>query len=190
MTLTPSHIIEYMYCPRYTWYEYVLRLPQQEDKYHKVLRGRELHRQKAEREVGYLRRRLGVVDKALYVYLANEWLRGEVDEVLWLADGTMAPLDYKFAKYEDEVYVTYRTQLACYAVLIEAHYGRPVERGYLVYTRSKHKVVEVPLGAEEKAAVRAHAEAIFRIIGQNRFPRATRYKKKCLTCTYRNVCPQ
>ena len=193
MTLTPSHIIEYLYCPRFTYFEYVLAIPQYEEKDYKVMRGRHLHDERLERNKEYLRRRLGrpgapVTEKHLDQYLTNTMLRGVVDEVLGFGDGTMAPLDYKFAEYKDRVYDTYRTQLYCYAWLIEENFGQPVNQGYLVYTRSNNRVVEVPITAEHKAEVRQAASAVFAIIDRNYFPKATKYKSRCLTCTYRNVC--
>jgi CRISPR-associated exonuclease Cas4 len=190
MTITPSHLLEYLYCPRFTYFEYVLGIPQHQEKYYKVVKGREVHAQKARQHVAYLRQRLGVVDKQLDVYLTGARLRGEVDEVLWLADGTMAPLDYKFAKWEERLYQGYQTQIACYALLIEANYGKPVERGYLVYTRSGNKLVEVPVTQADKDRIRTDIDAVLKIIGQNHFPRATKSKRKCLSCTYRNLCIQ
>lgn len=190
ISITPSHIIQYLYCPRFTYFEYVLRIPQNEDKYYKVVRGREIHKQKAMENAGYLRRRIGVTEKYLNQYLTNELLRGEVDEVLLLHDGSMAPLDYKFAVYQDKIYQTYKTQLHCYAWLIESNFGRKVHKGYLVYTRSKNKLVEVMIEKEDLETIKKAADAIGEIMGKNRFPKATRYKKRCLTCTYRNICIQ
>jgi len=188
MTLTPSIIIKYLYCPRFTWFEHVMAIPEYEERHYKVMRGRQLHDDKLERNKDYLRKRIGVVDKHLDQYLTNTFLRGRMDEVLELQDGTMAPLDYKFARYEGRVYETYRTQLQCYAVLIEENFGKAVDRGYLVYVRSRNKLVEVPISDADKAQVRECAAAILRIIGQNRYPKATRYKKRCTTCHYRNIC--
>jgi CRISPR-associated exonuclease Cas4 len=113
-----------------------------------------------------------------------------VDEVLLLEDGTAAPLDYKFAQYKDKVFNTYKTQLACYAWLIEENFNRPVNRGYLVYTRSKSKLVEVELEDAFKQAVKENTQAIVAIIDKNHFPKATKYKKRCIECTYRNICIQ
>ncbi len=189
-SITPSHLLEYLYCARYTFFEYVLRLPQSAEKYHKVIKGRQIHHEKAMRQGDYLRKRLGVVKKEVNVYLTTDWLRGEVDEVLWLEDGTMAPLDYKFAKWEGTVYDPYRTQLICYAWLMEANFGKKVNRGYLVYTRSKHHVEEVTIGAEDRAFLKQSAEEMLSIIANQTWPKATKVKKKCLSCTYRNVCPQ
>ncbi|GJM34632.1 MAG: CRISPR-associated protein Cas4 [Saprospiraceae bacterium] len=188
LSITPSQIIEFLYCPRYTYYEYVLHIPQQEEKYYKVMRGRELHLERARQNVDYLRKRIGVVDKQLNQYLTNELLRGEVDEVLWLKDGSMAPLDYKFARFEGKVYETYKTQLYCYAWLIRENFGKPVNKGFIVYTRSQNKLVEIMIEDTHVQEVEKAATSIGRIIQQNIYPRATKYKKRCVNCTYRNVC--
>ena len=187
-SLTPSHIIQYLYCARFIYFEHVLKVPQNEDKYFKVNKGRELHERKSRQNTDYLRRRVGAERKELNRYLTNELLRGETDEILHLADGSLAPLDYKFAKYEDKIYDTYRTQMYCYAWLIESNYGQPVKRGYLVYTRSNNKLVEIPItpGAVEK--VKADARATAAIIRTGKFPKATKSKKRCVNCTYRNIC--
>ena len=187
-SLTPSHIIEYLFCPRFTYFEYVLRIPQHEEANYLVNRGRNLHDQKLEENKDYLRRKLGVTDKLLDQYLTNDLIRGKVDEVLTLADGTMAPLDYKFAEYKDKIYDTYKTQLYCYAWLIEQNFNKKVEKGFLVYTRSKNKVIEVAIAESDKQHVAAAAKEIFQIIDQNYYPKATKYKTRCLNCTYRNIC--
>ncbi|MEM1323959.1 MAG: CRISPR-associated protein Cas4 [Bacteroidota bacterium] len=190
LSLTPSHIIQHLYCPRFTYFERLLRIPQYEERHYKVQRGREVHLQKARQNVEYLRRRIGAVAKHLNQYLTNGTLRGEVDEVLLLNDDTMAPLDYKFARYEDKVYSTYRTQLYCYAWLIESRFGRPVKRGYLVYTRSQNKLVEVPIARDHIAQVQRVVEDISTLLARHHFPRATKVKKRCVGCTYRNICVQ
>ena len=190
LSLTPSHIIEYLYCPRFTFFEYVLTIPQHEEKHFKVIKGREVHDQKLEQNKNYLRKRIGATDKFLDQYLTNELIRGTVDEVLVLGDGTMAPLDYKFAIYEDKIYETYRTQLYCYAWLIEENFGKKVEKGYLVYTRSQHKLVEVSISESNKQDVKDAAEKIREIIEENIYPKATKFKARCVNCTYRNICTQ
>lgn len=188
MSLTPSHIIEFLYCPRFTYFEYVLGIPQYEEKNYKVVRGREIHDEKLERNKDYLRKKLGVQEKYTDQYLTNDLLRGRIDEVLLLKDGTMAPLDYKFAQYKDKIYETYRTQLYCYAWLIEQNFGKQVNKGYLVYTRSQHKLIEVPIAEADKKEVENCIQQIYEIIDKNYFPKSTKYRKRCLDCTYRNIC--
>jgi len=190
MSVTPSHIIEYLFCPRFTYYEYVLCIPQYEERNFKVEKGRHLHDQKLERNKDYLRKRIGVAEKFTDQYLTNELLRGRVDEVLLLNDGTMAPLDYKFAKFEDRIYETYRTQLECYAVLIEENFKKVVRKGYLVYTRSSNKLVEIEISEPAKQEIRQVCREVNEIILNNYFPRGTKYKQRCIGCTYRNICIQ
>ncbi len=187
-SITPSHIIEYLFCPRFTYFEYVLRIPQHEEKYYKAIRGREVHEQKARQNIAYLRKRMGVVEKRQNQYLTNNLLRGEVDEVLTLKDGSMAPLDYKFAVFKDRIYDTYKTQLYCYAWLIQENFSRPVKRGFLVYTRSKNKLIEIKIEEEVIQKVKKEALKIRQIMEQGIFPKATKYKRRCLNCTYRNIC--
>ena len=187
-SITPSQIIAYLFCPRFIYFEYVLRIPQYEDRHFKVGKGREVHEQKAKQNIEYLRRKIGVKEKHLNQYLTNELLRGEVDEILLLEDGTMAPLDYKFAKYEGKIYQTYLTQLYCYAWLINTNYKRSVNKGFLVYTRSKNKLIEVPIDDAKIEKVQQAADHIKQILKENYYPKATKYKKRCLTCTYKNIC--
>jgi len=186
--ITPSHIIEYLYCPRYTWFEYVLAIPQYEDKYYKVMKGRHLHSEKLVRNKEYLRKRIGAVEKQTDQYLAAGNLRGRIDEVLNLNDGTFAPLDYKFAKWEGKVFRTHRIQLYCYALMIENNFKAKVKRGYLVYIRSKNKLVEVEVPESAKKEIEESIAGIADIIERNYYPRATKYKSACLNCTYKNIC--
>lgn len=184
----PSQIIEYLYCPRYTYFEYVLRIPQYEEKFYKVNRGREIHDQKLERNKEYLRKKIGAVHKWTDQYLGMEGLRGKVDEILKLENETYAPLDYKFAHWKNKIYDTYKQQLYCYAILIEKNFDAKVEKGYLVYTRSKHKLIEVPIPAASKLEIKESMRSMLDIIEQNKFPKATKFRKRCVNCTYRNIC--
>lgn len=185
----PSQIIEYLYCPRFTYFEYVLRIPQNEEKFYKVMRGREIHDEKLENNKTYLRKKIGVQEKWLDQYLGKSGLRGKVDEVLKLKDDTYAPLDYKFAHWKERIYDTYKQQLYCYAVLIEENFpNAKVDKGFLVYTRSRHKLVEVPISVEDKTEIKNSMEKMLEIISKNKFPKATKAKKKCVNCTFRNIC--
>jgi CRISPR-associated exonuclease Cas4 len=188
ISLTPSHLIEHQYCPRYTYYEHVLRLPQFEEKYGKVIRGRKLHERRLRENQGYLRKRIGVVARHDDCYLAMPGLRGILDEVLELNDGTFAPLDYKFAKWTGRVEETYRLQLTCYALLVRHTFSARVDRGCLVYTRSKNHLERVDVTPRDEARVVELIEEITDVITTGRYPRKTKFASQCRTCTYRNIC--
>jgi len=188
ISITPSHIIEFLYCPRYTYFEYVLCIPQYEEKYYKVLKGREIHNKKLEENKEYLRKRIGVKNKFLDVYLTSNHLRGKVDEVLELNDGTYASLDYKFAEYNDILYNTYKVQTFCYAYLIETNFNVKVNKGFIVFTRSSNKLIEISIEEKDKNKIIDSLNGIEKIIVNNYFPNPTKFKKKCITCTYSNIC--
>ena len=190
ISITPSDIIQYQYCPRFVYFERVLRIPQYEEKSFKAMEGRHLHEVKSEQNKAYLRQRIGVQKKMRNVYLTNEVLRGEVDEVLFLHDGTAAPLDYKFARWEEKLYSTYHTQLLCYAWLISDNFGVPVHRGFLVYIRSSNYLLEVPITGEAVDRIKDIVGQIRQILEGCRYPDATRVRSRCDHCTYRNICTQ
>ena len=145
-SVTASHLLEYLFCPRFTYFEYVLDIPQHEERRFKVEVGRKIHEKVRKVNPDYLRRKIGVKEKLSDVYLSSDLgLRGIVDEVLFLDDGSGAPLDYKYAEYKDKIFKTYRLQLVFYAQLIKDNFQVPVNRGFIVYTRSKNKLIEVPI---------------------------------------------
>ena len=190
LSITPSEVIEYMYCPRFIYYMLYLKIPQYEDKDYKVQLGREVHEQKADRNRDYLRKKLAVKDKIIEQKLSSEkyQMHGIVDEILILKDGTAAPLDYKFAKYKGRVFKTYKSQIIMYAMLIEENLNLKVNKGYLVYTRSRNKLVTVEIKEEDKTKVLETIDEIVRILNKGYYPEGTSYKKRCFNCCYRNIC--
>mgnify|MGYP000058138596 CR=1 FL=1 len=188
--LTPSEVLEHIYCPRFTWFMNVQHIPQHEDTRYKVLKGRDVHRRRATENRDYLRKRIGAVKREIEVYLASPSLRlrGIVDEVLWLKDGTMAPLDYKYTEPRDQVFKTHETQLLLYAMLIEAVYQQPVQRGYVAYVRGGQRLEEVLVTDAAKADVVAVVDQIFAILRTGRLPARARSKRHCEDCCYKNIC--
>jgi len=51
-------------------------------------------------------------------------IKGIVDEVLHLGDGSLAPLDYKFAEYKERIFQTHKYQSVLYALLIKENYQK------------------------------------------------------------------
>lgn len=190
ITVTPSEVLEYLFCPRYIYFMNVLGISQHEAKRFKVVQGRQVHREKQMRNRAYLRQKLGVVKRELAVYLSapHYHLRGQVDEILTLADGSMAPLDYKFAEWKNRLYAGYRMQLVLYGLLIRENYGKPVHRGFLVYTRSQNLVLPVELTENDfKKAIDILQDIIY-IVRTGFLPKRTPYKRRCVDCCYKNIC--
>ena len=188
--LTPSEIIEHLYCPRFTYFMNCLNIPQHEEKRYKVLKGRELHERREKTNVDYLRKRLGVIDKEVCVYIASKELRvrGVIDEVLHLSDGTLAPLDYKYTEYTDFTFQTHKVQSTLYAMLIMENYKKPVNRGYICYAKVGFKIKEILYTKKDFWYAKYVVKEIFDIILKGYFPKKTRWQTKCIDCCYRNIC--
>lgn len=188
--ITPSEVIEYLYCPRFIFYMNVLCIPQHEEQRYKVLKGRELHEQKERVNRDYLRKKLGVTAKDILVYLASEryHLKGIVDEVLSLEDGTLAPLDYKFAEYKETTYRTHKYQSILYGLLIKDNYGQEVKKGYVCYIRSRNKVKEIAFCQKDFDEALRIIDEILEIIQRGFYPKKTGHTIRCIDCCYRNIC--
>jgi CRISPR-associated exonuclease Cas4 len=188
--ITTSELIEYLYCPRFTYFLNCLKIPQHEELRYKVLKGRELHEKKEKTNVDYIRKRLGCIKKEVSVYLASKKLkiRGIVDEVLFLNDGTLAPFDYKLTEYDEFIFRTHRVQSTVYAMLIMENYGNPVRRGFICYAKSKNLVKELVYREKDFGATKKIIDEIFAIILEGFYPKKTRWPNRCIDCCYRNIC--
>jgi len=190
VNITPSEVVEYLFCPRFIFFMNCLNIPQHEEQRYKVLMGRELHEERQKINRDYLRKKISCIKKEILVYLASVryHLRGEIDEVLYLADGTMAPLDYKFAEYKDSIYRTHRIQSVLYALLIKDNYQCEVKKGYVCYVRSKYLLKEVIFNQKDFQEARSIIEEILRIIQYGHYPKKTKYSARCIDCCYKNIC--
>lgn len=188
--VTPSEVMEYLYCPRFTYFLNVLKIPQYEERRYKVQKGREVHQQRLEQNRDYIRKKIPMVNKKQNVYLSSEALhvRGVVDEIIYLKDGSLAPADYKFSEYRPYLYSTHKIQTALYALLIREHYDKPVHTGYIFYLRggSKMHAVAITKALERDAA--AAVTAMLTIIQNEELPKRTSYRIRCADCCYKNIC--
>ena len=188
--ITPSEVLEHVYCPRFTWFMNVQHIDQHEDTRYKVLKGREVHERRESENKTYLRRKIGVLKRETAVYLASPKLRmrGIVDEVLWLRDGTLAPLDYKYTESREQAFKTHRIQVIMYAMLIAETYTATVDRGFVAYIRGGSQLLEIPITEQDRLEVKSLVDEIFEIIMTARLPKRTPQRQRCVDCCYRNIC--
>ncbi len=188
--ITPSLILEYLYCPRFIYFMEVLKINQNEEKRFKVVKGREIHKIRSLTNVDYKRKKIGVKKKLNEVDIIDSELQlnGKVDEILFLKDGTAAPLDYKFAEYKGKVFKTYKLQSVIYGLLISRQYGVDVKSGYLVFTRLKNHIVKLDFKEKDFAKVKQIVDKIIAIINNGYYPSGTGFKSRCNDCQYRNIC--
>ena len=190
LSITPSIVIEYLYCPRFIYFMKILNIPQNEDRRFKVTKGREVHKFKELTNVDYLRKKLNVIKKwkEEELYSDKYSIHGKIDEILEFNDGSMGALDYKFAEFKDKIFSTYKTQLIMYSLMIEDNFNKEVKKGYIVYTRSKNHVEEIEINHEDKNKLKIILENIMKIIHTGYVPKETKDKSKCNDCCYKNIC--
>ena len=94
MMITISDVLEYLFCPRFIYFMYCLDIPQHEEKRFKVLKGREVHEIRRLTNIEYTRKKLNCIRKERDIFIASNENRIKeiVDVVLFLEDGTAAPL--------------------------------------------------------------------------------------------------
>lgn len=188
--LTPSEIVEYLYCPRFTFFMNCLNIPQHEEQRYKVMLGRELHDKKKMINRDYLRKKIECVKKDIDVYMVSPkfHLKGVVDEVLHLKDGSLAPLDYKFAEYTDFIYRTHKVQSALYGLMVMDSYGAVVRRGFVCYSRSSYRLKEIIFREKDFAEGERIIDEILNIIQIGFYPKKTNFAVRCVDCCYKNIC--
>ncbi|XRO74657.1 CRISPR-associated protein Cas4 [Methanocaldococcus sp. 28A] len=189
--ITVSDVVEYMYCPRFVYFERVLGIPQHEEKREKVLIGRNIHDLKEKINKNYIRKSINAKAKFLNVYLSSKKYRivGIVDEVLELENGSYAPLDYKFAEYKNRLFKTHKYQSILYGLLIKENFGVEVNRGFVVYVRSGNLVKKINFKQKDFEDAVRFIDLIFDIIENEKFPMNIKVnKRKCIDCCYRNIC--
>jgi len=189
LSITASDILEYLFCPRFTYFQNYLDIPQHEEKRFKVQKGRMIHEDKERVNPEYLRKKIGCIERKKAVYLSSErGIRGIVDEILFLNDGTAAPLDYKYAEYKERTFRNHKYQLTFYGRLIQENCGVPVKKGFIIYTRSRNKLVEVPLTEKTYHELDVIIDDLIDVVQKGIYPKPTKYKARCGDCCYRNIC--
>jgi CRISPR-associated exonuclease Cas4 len=188
--ITPSEVIEYLYCPRFIYFMNCLDISQNEDKRYKVLKGREVHEERMKANPDYVRKKLGCIGRDLDVYMASDMyhIKGKVDEALYLSDGTLAPLDYKYAEYKDTLYRTHKYQSVLYAMLIKDTYKKDVKKGYICYVRSKNFIKEIIYKDRDFKVAEQIINIMLDIIQKGHFPKRTSSTNRCIDCCYKNIC--
>ena len=182
--------MEYLYCPRFIYFMECLNIAQHEDLRFKVQLGRQVHQQKENINKDYLRKKIGCKNKELSVYLSSSryHVRGILDEVLWLNDGSLAPLEYKFAEYKERLFQTYKMQLILQAMLITDNYQKPVNKGFLVFVRSRNYLLSIEIEEKDFQQAETIISRILEIIQLGTYPPKTRSTNKCVDCCYKNIC--
>jgi len=188
--LSIRDILNYNYCPRIIYYEYVLRRPQvrtvKEDaglKTHNEFVPR-AKRNQMEKRIFYNRKLFN-----LPLYSSKLNLQTVIDCVLMNTHEKIAvPMQFKRGKAPPCLYRTMKYQLVAEALLIEDAFGFTCPYG-LVKFLPEERTMRAETGAEEKETLKTQLREISDVLGEETFPRGPRTKNFCTDCCYhRKIC--
>lgn len=188
--VTLTDVVEFTFCARFVYFMHCLKIPQHEERLYKVRKGRTIHKVRSLTNRQYLRHKIDVVRKENEVSLASKAhrIKGKVDEVLFLADGSAAPLEYKFAEFKQNVWETHLFQLTLQALLIGENYDVAVSSGFVCYARSNNLIKRIDFKTVHFEKALATIENLLKIIDTGHYPNKGTPKRRCRECCYKNLC--
>lgn len=183
--LSVTDLLDHQYCPRITWFSFVLGAPPRGTI--KTEHGRRAHEEWARRagsESGG-ERPAGLRVVSWELISRRLRLRGRLDAVV--AEGErLLPYEVKSTATPTRPHPGQLLQLAAYALPLEERTGRRVDRGYLHYV-GDGRVVAVEITEAARRRVRKIMEDLRRVVETEAMPpRAP--ASHCRDCGYRKIC--
>jgi len=112
-------------------------------------------------------------------------LSGQVDNVLELTDGQVIPVEIKYTDYVG-AYRHRTKQLTAYAVLLQHHFNRKVDKGIL-YFPIQNKQIFLPISMQDKKSLIVDLERIRELIRSEKVPPKAR-SEACRYCEVKRYC--
>ena len=185
LELTVTDIRQHVYCPRIPYYQYTM--PLERPVTAKMDIGKAEHESVSAKEARRTLKAYGLKEGerrfGVSLYSESLGLRGKIDMVI-LTPHEAIPVEYKMAS---SVGLHHKYQLTAYAMLAEHTLGGAVTRAFAYLTPAK-KAREVPITPAMRAHVRKTLDELRASIENERLPRPTPYRKRCIDCEYRRFC--
>lgn len=179
--------MNYSYCPRIIYYVHVLHEPQYTTK--KELNGRE-----KENDYSKKGKRTKIVKdgpmlpKKFGMYLISEriGLKTKLDSVMFdYSKNEAYPIQAKYSYRPKVIYTTQKNQLLMESLLIEDALGYRSPYGFIKFLKSGDLV---KLDLSDKHNLLNILLEMKYIMDNESFPKATKYRKRCVDCCYNNKC--
>lgn len=181
---------QYEYCPRVVYYDYCLG--ELRPTTYKMAAGIAAQERVNGLEERRSLRAYGIEagERHYHVPVLSEKLgcSGQVDMVIATNDGgrpRLIPIDFKLSRREPGRH--FKLQLACYAMMLEDDWGKPVEEGaiYLIPTK---QVIKVPITARLRQEAIRQLLAIRHMVTSQQTPPPTPQRSRCVNCEFRRFC--
>lgn len=145
--LTITNVVEHAFCPKFTYYQLVLNLKQNEEKRGTVQAGRSFHSRHASTNLNYFPK--GIEGKKLtevQLFSKSHLFTGKIDEAIETSEEIII-IERKYSDYV-EVGPTLKTQLGLLTILAEENLQKKVKRAIVVFDRTKRVELQVDVTNE------------------------------------------
>lgn len=186
LVVTVTDLKNWVYCPRVPFY--TTFLPQRPTTF-KMDAGGAQHEHMADLEERRSLRAYGLTEgeRIFHVRLFSERLgvSGLLDMVVVTSHEAL-PVEYK--NTSGSVGLNHRYQLTLYGLLVEEHWQRSVQRGF-VYLIPRKRAQEVVFTSELRQEVRQALAELRGALDSEIKPAPTTVRARCVDCEFRRYCP-
>lgn len=185
--LTVTDVYEHAFCPKFTYFELVLGVPQHEERHGSVIRGRQIHRNREYRNPCYKPRETpkGTVHNEVLLHSKKYNFSGKIDRFIEREDSCIL-VEVKNSR--PFLGKTVKVQIGLLAVLIEENFNKPCELALVRFLRGAHTKRWIEVTDELKGLALEELNATQEVIKSGLMP-FSEYSKRCLDCCYRRNCP-
>ncbi len=185
--LTVTDVVEYAFCPKFTYFINVLGLEQFEDKRGTVTAGRKLHNRHEKDNSKYIPQELSGKKIIAHKFFSTKYgLSGKIDEAIEL-ENEIVLIERKYSN-NYKIYPTLRIQLGLLSILIEENLHKPVRKAIVVFNKNKRKEIHVKIDDIIKKESLTMLEAVKTVIKNEIMPESD-FDDRCLNCCFRRICP-
>jgi len=185
--LTVTNAVEHAFCPRFTYFQLVLRIEQREGKRGTVQSGRAFHSRHSSTNKSYkIKQFYGIKQTELLLYSKKYSFSGKIDEAIE-ADDQILIIERKYSDYI-VVGSTLKTQLGLLAILAEENTGKKVKQAIIVFDKKERIEVQVNITEKTKQNALLMLKKTSHTIETGNMP-YSKHDNRCLNCCYRKICP-
>ena len=185
--LTVTDVVEYAFCPKFTYFINILGLKQFEQKRGSVSAGRKLHFKHEKNNLKYVPHEFsGKKIVARKFFSAKHELSGKIDEAIEMDDEIIL-IERKYSD-NHKIYPTLRIQLGLLSVLIEENLHKPVRKAIVIFSKNTRKIIHVNIDDVIKKESLSMLNDVKKVIMTEVMPESD-FDNRCLNCCFRKICP-
>lgn len=185
--ISVTTVVENVFCPKFTYYGYVMGLEQYEEKRGAIQSGRKHHAASEKTNRDFIPDNLvGTKITAQKLYSKEHCFVGIVDHAVEMVDQIVL-IERKYADH-NKIHDSIRVQLGLLAVLLEENLCKPVHYAYVYFAKGGKRVkIQVDIDQSTKDYAIRMLHETRDIINTGIVPES-HYDSRCVNCCYRKVC--